>query len=517
MMQQTSAAWQQLLQYGEQSYQAGDIAEAQRALELALSNAHTANAPEAAVAEIFFNLGLCHEHNGDLVNAQSRYKQALGTAERSLTPDSLALRTIRERLIVVYEQTGQLDRANDLRLSSASGQSSYSRQQSVDNTNIVMARVPESQSEGTVSIQPGSVQPRLKSNNVQNEFSNPPSTDDLGFNSATMSSTRRPLPSGDPMYSESAVQPDSTMGNVRPDRKATEPAGSRAEVSSASDYDKRLASVAPLSPNAHINVDQWVHPREKSYGRLCTFISCLGYFGLVLSLIGIPLIGFGYLITYLISCVHHGQLRSYGIRISPEQFPEVYEAAEEICTAMSMPVPEMFIVQEHGLLNAYAKRAHHRDVVVIYSDVFEMAYKRGMRELKFILAHELTHVKRGHVKFAWLRTPAHLVPFLGNAYSRACEYTCDRVAAKVVPDGALYGLVALSSGTKLYHNVNLKALYEQQSKDWDFWTWYAEVLSTHPNLVNRITAIGLQSEISSRDSDHSDYESGSSFPRRRRK
>jgi Zn-dependent protease with chaperone function len=206
-------------------------------------------------------------------------------------------------------------------------------------------------------------------------------------------------------------------------------------------------------------------------------------------------------------------LRANGVRISDEQFPEVFEAAEELCSRLRMPVPEMFVIQEHGLLNAYAKRAHHRDIIVIYSNVFEMAYECGINEMKFILAHELTHVKRQHVKMSWLRTPAHWIPFLGHAYSRACEYTCDRVAIQLVPEGAMYGLVALASGTKLYKQVNLEALREQQPKDWDFWTWYAEVISTHPNLVNRIAAVGLR--MGSFES-HDAVQRSSPFPRRRR-
>ena len=101
----------------------------------------------------------------------------------------------------------------------------------------------------------------------------------------------------------------------------------------------------------------------------------------------------------------------------------------------------MYIVQEHGLLNAYANRLHRKDIIVIYSDVVELAYEMGEREMAFVVCHELAHIKRGHVKNAWLHMAADLVPFLGSAYSRACEYTCDRIAAAIVPDGAVFGLV----------------------------------------------------------------------------
>jgi Zn-dependent protease with chaperone function len=106
----------------------------------------------------------------------------------------------------------------------------------------------------------------------------------------------------------------------------------------------------------------------------------------------------------------------------------------------------------------------------------------------------LAHVKRGHVKWAWVDIPADMIPFFGNALSRAREYTCDRIAQALVPEGATMGLVALAAGTKIYRRVNLKALYEQQDSEWNFWTWFSEIHSTHPNLLNRIRALGLRNE-----------------------
>ena len=85
--------------------------------------------------------------------------------------------------------------------------------------------------------------------------------------------------------------------------------------------------------------------------------------------------------------------------------------------------------------------------------------------------------------------PANVVPFLGTALSRAREYTCDRIAQELVPEGAVMGLVALAAGTKLYRRINLKALYAQQDAEWNFWTWFSEVQSSHPNLINRIRTL----------------------------
>ncbi|MBM7870707.1 beta-lactamase regulating signal transducer with metallopeptidase domain [Clostridium pascui] len=46
-----------------------------------------------------------------------------------------------------------------------------------------------------------------------------------------------------------------------------------------------------------------------------------------------------------------------------------------------------------------------------------------------IIAHELAHIKRNHIIKQTLILPAMWIPFLGETYSKSCEYTCDRMAA----------------------------------------------------------------------------------------
>jgi len=151
-----------------------------------------------------------------------------------------------------------------------------------------------------------------------------------------------------------------------------------------------------------------------------------------------------------------------------------------------MPVPTVYVANGEGMLNAFATRLLSRDFVVIYSNILEMAYEKGEAEVAFVLAHELGHVKRRHTKFRFLHYPASLIPFFGLAYSRACESTCDRIAAAVCPEGAAWGLVALAAGSRIYRRVSLDALYRQVEAEQGFWTWFHEILSTHPNLIKRI-------------------------------
>ncbi len=56
--------------------------------------------------------------------------------------------------------------------------------------------------------------------------------------------------------------------------------------------------------------------------------------------------------------------------------------------------------------------------------------------MRFVIGHELGHHVAGHLNTIpfLLRLPAYVVPFLGAAYSRGRELTCDRIGASIVQD-----------------------------------------------------------------------------------
>jgi Zn-dependent protease with chaperone function len=125
----------------------------------------------------------------------------------------------------------------------------------------------------------------------------------------------------------------------------------------------------------------------------------------------------------------------------------------------------------------------------VYSDVLALAQARGEAAVGFIVAHELGHVARGHLRFRWLTMPGRLVPYLGAAWSRACEYTCDRFGAHCQPDGAVDGLLVLAAGAALYREVDAREYMRQVESEKGFWVKRAELMSTHPHLPKRVAAL----------------------------
>ncbi len=228
----------------------------------------------------------------------------------------------------------------------------------------------------------------------------------------------------------------------------------------------------------------------------------VGLCALVLQdLLSFPIV-VGYAVFFLVlrlivTTLFLGHLKGNAIKIDEKQFPEIFTILKEHCKALDIDtVPDVYLLQGNGMLNAFAARLARRNVVVLYSDILEVAYQEGMGAISFIIGHELGHIKRNHVSSikSLLIWPASWIPFLNLAYSRACEYTCDNVGYALCPKDAAKGLLVLGAGKKLYKQVSIdQLLYNKQSES-GFATGFAEMFSTHPTLLKRVAAVYQQDQ-----------------------
>ena len=250
-------------------------------------------------------------------------------------------------------------------------------------------------------------------------------------------------------------------------------------------------------PPRPVNLDSLVHPKEKIYFAACVIVSLAIYAALAMVILsGSPIAGplIFYLVLIVIGVfIAHGlflgQVRGNGVRVSRRQFPELMTMAEEHSRRLNMETPDIFVLQAGGLLNAFATRFLGRNFVILYSDVLALATQKGERAVSFVLAHELGHVKRKHMTRRALVYPAMVFPFLGGAYSRACEYTCDRFGNALEPEGGVDGLLVLAAGRDLYTQVNSAEYSNQRETETGFFVSFSEILSTHPNLPKRVAAL----------------------------
>jgi Zn-dependent protease with chaperone function len=182
-----------------------------------------------------------------------------------------------------------------------------------------------------------------------------------------------------------------------------------------------------------------------------------------------------------------GHVQGNGVLVTPELFPELHDTVvrQSRMLGLNRP-PKVYIIQGGGLLNAFATKTLAHSYVVLYADIVETAYEEGSDVVDFVVAHELTHVRRRHVLKMSLTLPAAIVFPLRLAYSRACEFTCDRFATSLSPSGMEKALLLLAVGKKLYERVNPSAYVQTLESDRGLWKLVAEFLSTHPILSRRI-------------------------------
>ncbi len=150
-------------------------------------------------------------------------------------------------------------------------------------------------------------------------------------------------------------------------------------------------------------------------------------------------------------------------------------------------MPEIFITG--GRFNAFVMRFARANYLMLYSEVIETSLKGDFAILIFVIGHELGHIKRKHLtKDLWL-FPSNLVPFLKQAYSRGCEYTCDRIGYHFSNRGAVEGILILAIGKEIYSKISIDQFITDSKNEQGFWVWFSEIFLTHPHLAKRIKGI----------------------------
>ncbi len=213
-------------------------------------------------------------------------------------------------------------------------------------------------------------------------------------------------------------------------------------------------------------------------------IASLGFF--------LVIIGFIVSLSMFAHWIQIGYIRTNGVKVTERQFTDLYEMYQRVGQGMGIRMlPDVYILQAGGILNAFATRFFQKNMIILYSDIVELSRNGQVKEVEFIIAHELAHIRRNHVQKQWLVLLGNIVPFLGSAYSRACEYTCDRMAAHYIQDEAAtkQALTVLAVGGTLAKEVNEFDYLQEASRENGFIAKYSELISTHPTLPKRIAAI----------------------------
>jgi Zn-dependent protease with chaperone function len=139
-------------------------------------------------------------------------------------------------------------------------------------------------------------------------------------------------------------------------------------------------------------------------------------------------------------------------------------------------------------------------VVVVYAGVLSIM---DADELRFIIGHELGHVRLGHT---WLNSllggmagipSPYLAAFLLYVsfrwWNRSCEYSADRAGLLACgkPEKAASALIKLTSGSSavLSAEGRRQALRRIEAQDDHLQNNLREMMSTHPMTVRRLEAL----------------------------
>jgi Zn-dependent protease with chaperone function len=191
---------------------------------------------------------------------------------------------------------------------------------------------------------------------------------------------------------------------------------------------------------------------------------------------------------------HHKALLASAQQVTPESAPALATLTAESVARLQPGDVEVFVVPSNRL-NAYTFGLVSPKAVVLHSALLEVM---DADELRFILGHELGHVRLGHT---WLNSLVRGASDVSASiasivltmaflwWSRACEHSADRAGLLACgkPHKAISALVKLTAGPGVRTRADLEqALRYIDAEDDHALAGLGEALSTHPMTIRRI-------------------------------
>ncbi len=228
--------------------------------------------------------------------------------------------------------------------------------------------------------------------------------------------------------------------------------------------------------------------KENTYFTVVVIVSVLAWLALAVTLIGAVYALFIGFFLWLGHGLLAAYLRSEAVRVSEHQLPHLHATFLTVCQQLGVTKPpRLYVLQAGGALNAFATRFAGRDFVVVFSDMLE-ALGPDSPEMKFILGHEIGHLKSRHILKQVLLAPGLFCPLIGPAYRRAWETSCDRHGAFAAQDmaGSLRAMLTLSGGRNQGPVLDAETFARQHEEERGFFVSLHELTSTYPTLSRRV-------------------------------
>ena len=203
------------------------------------------------------------------------------------------------------------------------------------------------------------------------------------------------------------------------------------------------------------------------------------------------------LAVYIVS-VKLQQRSAFGtlVRVSPRQFPELYDLATQAAERLSSPYVPVY-VKRASEMNIYTVGFWRHPLIVLTSSLVDQMMPDN---LQFFIGREIGHVQAGHT---WLRTllkPLGAeVPIIGRLLNSVvfgdwvnrAELTADRaglIACRSLTS-AISTMLKFGVGVRLFEKLDIKEFLEQINDVRDVRGHLTEIVAEQPYLTQRVRAL----------------------------
>ncbi|HSF81821.1 MAG TPA: M48 family metallopeptidase [Anaerolineales bacterium] len=204
------------------------------------------------------------------------------------------------------------------------------------------------------------------------------------------------------------------------------------------------------------------------------------------------------LLAYSASRSRHQTLMQQAAQVNSTSAPALHQLFQQ-CQARLQPGNVQAFVVPSKTLNAYTFGLDDPKVVVLYSALLKVMDEG---ELRFIIGHEMGHVRLGHTRLNSFVGGMAGIPSASTAsavltlaflwWNRACEYSADRAGLLACgkPEKAITALIKLVAGPQGLTRRGMELAYRQiDAQDDTFLGSLGEVMGTHPMIIKRIEEI----------------------------
>jgi Zn-dependent protease with chaperone function len=184
------------------------------------------------------------------------------------------------------------------------------------------------------------------------------------------------------------------------------------------------------------------------------------------------------------------------VRVSPRQFPELYEIAATAAERLSHPAVPVY-VKRQSEMNIYTLGLWQRRLIVLTSSLVD---QMPLDALQFFIGREIGHVQAGHT---WLRTllkPLGAdIPIIGKLlnsvifgdWMNRTEFTADRagfIACRSLTT-SVSTMLKFGVGIRLYEKLDIREFLEQINEVRNVRGHLTEIIAEQPYLVQRIRSL----------------------------